>query len=251
MTENKNLDCLKEAQDAVHNRINEVAQNAGLLLNGVQPIYDGVYDVEAYKKSSPRIMWILKEAWEKHEEGEDCGGWALYDPIGKVGETWSKETKSWRFMNLVGYGIVNDKDWTYLEKHDRMDGVTMTNVLKDTCCINISKIPGGTSSDDSRIAKYYTIWKDVLFEQMRMYDPEVIIFGGTFKFFKEDLHSNCPLEQIGVAEHEGWRYGTLYKMSGGTYLIDTYHPNARFNNEALGNSIIDLANIAKKRLYNL
>lgn len=130
MTENKNLYCLREAQDAFHNRINEVAQNAGLLLNGVQPIYDGVYDVEAYKKSSPRIMWILKEAWEKHEEGEDCGGWALYDPIGKVGETWSKETKSWRFMNLVGYGIVNDKDWTYLEKHDRMDGVTMTNVQK-------------------------------------------------------------------------------------------------------------------------
>lgn len=251
MTENKKLDYLKDKQDAFRMRIYEVAQNAGLLINGMQPVYDGVCDVEAYKKSYPRIMWILKEAWEKHEDGEKCGDWNLYDPIGKVEETWPKETKSWRFMNLVGYGIINDKDWTYLEKHDRMDGVTMTNVLKDTCCINISKIPGGTSSDDSRIAKYYTIWKDVLFEQIRMYDPEVIIFGGTFKFFKEDLHSNYPLEKIEVAEHEGWRYGTLYKMSGGTYLIDTYHPNARFNNEALGNSIIDLANIAKKRLYNL
>jgi len=47
----------------------------------IEPIYDGVYDVEKYLASSPRIMWILKEPYDDFtSEGKPTGGgWAIYD----------------------------------------------------------------------------------------------------------------------------------------------------------------------------
>lgn len=61
------------------------------------------------------------------------------------------------------------------------DKPEMIKVLKQIAYINISKMPNLTNSKDSEIAKFYEIWKEILFTQIKTYSPDIIIFGNTFK----------------------------------------------------------------------
>ena len=63
----RNEDILEEwrekfikAQEALHCEMEKLARIKGLSSKVLAPIYDGVSDVEAYIKSSPKIMWVKR-----------------------------------------------------------------------------------------------------------------------------------------------------------------------------------------------
>jgi len=58
------VDELKQEQIHVINEIYALAKSKGLSNDDVEPIPDGVNDVEAYVKSEPRVMWVLKEPYD-------------------------------------------------------------------------------------------------------------------------------------------------------------------------------------------
>lgn len=53
---------ITDGQRNIENKIYTLAKNKGLSSEEIEPIPDGVGDIKAYCESSPRIMWILKEA---------------------------------------------------------------------------------------------------------------------------------------------------------------------------------------------
>jgi hypothetical protein len=67
------------------------------------------------------------------------------------------------------------------------DDLKMAQSLNEPALINVNKMPANSHSNDNDIAEQYEHWKPILFWQLRQYDPHIIIFENTFKYFQEDL----------------------------------------------------------------
>jgi hypothetical protein len=208
---------LKKKQIEIQNRIEIFAKENGLSNDIIEPIYDGVYNIDTYLSKSPRIMWILKEPVDEVENGKPSGGgWMIFDPMIKD-HVKSSKNPTWRRMIYTSYGIINQKAWNEMDWI--RDDLSMVDILKQIAYINISKMPGNIKSEDNKIKKCYDLWHSILYEQIRVYDPQIIIFGNTFKFFKKDLLDSevKPIKQVGG-------YLDVYEGNG-ALLFDAYHPS--------------------------
>ncbi len=184
----------------------------------LKAIPDGIYDAEKYLSSSPRILWILKEPYDDFTPvGKPCGGgWSLYEAYDNE-DAWKNRT--WQPMIYISYGILNHLKWEDMS-YIRGD-ISMVDVLKQIAYINVSKMPALKQTIDSDLYEYYTIWRSILLKQIEVYDPQIIIFGNTFKFFKDDLIGNFvePTKKIDGVVH-------IYKKER-TMFFDAYHPNQK------------------------
>ena len=202
----------------------------------VGAITDGIFVTkegkEFYTNSDTRIMWILKEPWEK---GEKAGDWDLLECMNNTDNIKTiSENRTWSFMAKTMYGI--DTGMYYDEMPSMNDGII--KCLKRIAYINISKLPGEARSNDFVIRQAYSAWKDILFKQIEAYSPNVIIFGGSFRFFKEDMGILKVVDRTidgktNIETH-------IYQNERGLYLIDAYHPAYPYHPGVRINSLIDL-----------
>ena len=107
-----------------------------------------------------------------------------------------------------------DMDWI-------RDDKDMAKLLKKIAYINISKMPGQTTSNLNNIGDCYQIWKDIILRQIELYRPNVIYFANTFGILKEDLIGSRSEPDEILSGIVG-----IYHKDGMT-LCDTYHPNQR------------------------
>lgn len=195
----------------------------------VGAIWDGVADVKAYCDSTPRVAWILKEAYDKDAEGNvGGGGWShpeFLDGL-SINDIMSKPT--WRRVNWIMYAIRNRI------KHYDSSLIVQDNYLKDIVWLNLSKTPGASISDGSFKHVFADNWSKILKGQVDAYNPEIIILGNTFDDCKQTLFPDCTLIQKG-------KYVHIYS-SGERLLIYAYHPGARITNENYINPILDAVN---------
>ena len=71
-------DKIRCGQELIKSKIFERAKKLELSNDGLEPLPDGVADIEGYCKSSPRIMWILKQPYDDMKDGKPFGGCLLY-----------------------------------------------------------------------------------------------------------------------------------------------------------------------------
>ena len=191
---------LEQAQAEITEEIYSFAERVGLSNDNIEPIPDGVYSAEKYLLAPTQIMWILKEPYDDFDEdGEPYGGgWNLFEAFDND-DAWSSRT--WQPMIYSMYGLFNNQKW------EDMDW--------------ISKIPASTATNDNSLWDKYNLWKDILSKQIAIYAPKIIIFGNTFRYFKDDLvgADTNPKKSIeGIVD--------LYE-NGGVKYLDTYHPNQK------------------------
>lgn len=67
-------DKIRSGQELIKSKIFERAKKLELSNDGLEPLPDGVADIEGYCKSSPRIMWILKQPYDDMKDGKPFGG---------------------------------------------------------------------------------------------------------------------------------------------------------------------------------
>lgn len=208
-----NIQELRKAQEDITEAIYARAKELGF---DKKPITDGVYSFEGYLRSRPKIMWILKEPNGQMSDGKiENGGWSIAEEAFGDIEGISK-VLSWQPIIYVIYGYLHGL------KYDDMDYVRndleMAKVLQDIAYINVSKMPGYSTSSDSNIAKCYSQWKPILDRQIETYVPDIIIFGKTFEYFKSYFEEQ-GLEKI--YNFPGW---IDVHRSGNQILLDAYHP---------------------------
>lgn len=222
---------LEKLQAEMSDRINCKAKELGLVNEKCEPVTDGVMNIGEYLKTSPRIMWVLKEPWDDVDEnGIPCGGgWDMSEAFGND-DAWKNRT--WQPIIYASYGIINRCLWKQMDWI--RDDTSMAEVLKRIAYINVSKMPGYTQSEDEKIRLAYSQWREILQEQIKMYEPQVIIFGYTFDLFKEDLVG-------GDAEPKHRDDGVIHVYEKeGVKLLDVYHPNQRvISREKYIDSIIE------------
>ena len=229
---NMTTEDLRKAQEDIQNKILQCAKENHLTSNDILPMYDGVYDVHKYLASSPRIMWVLKEFVDEITNGKPSGGdYYVYDCFAKNKDEIRKNP-TWRRMIYTSYGIAKHRRWNEMDWIK--DDLSMVDILKQIAYINVSKMPGNITSDDNNIRKCYSIWRTILLKQIQVYNPQIIIFGNTFKFFKEDMIGlDIEPKKIGG-------YLDIYERNG-VLLFDAYHPSSpKFSNDCI-KSIIEVS----------
>jgi len=241
MEKNITVELLQKGQDAIEDRIFKYAKDQGLSNENILPITDGIYSAEKYLGSSPKVMWVLKEPYDENEFGKPWGGgWSIPKDCYDKNDAWTNRT--WQPIIYSMYGLFNKLKW---EKMDWIrDNKEMADVLKQIAYINISKMPAHTNSSQSPIENYYQIWKPILWEQIELYNPQVIIFGATFDYFFKDFFGSNNVVPEKQYIHGDITYISEYKKDG-RILLKTFHPIAHqkgFNREYYVNSIISSIN---------
>jgi len=175
------------------------------------PIQDGIVDLDKYVNSKYRIMWVMKDA-----NSADDSDWdqrhAIADlkTVGGIKKGWEK---TFQHIVYTTYGILNNLKWDEIPSIE--DQVDMVDVLKSIAYINIKKIPGGSTVSDGTLVMYYDKDKELLLEQINSFEPDIIIFGNTLKYFQSDL-SLDNVNSMNLVE---------YATYNDKLLINGYHPN--------------------------
>jgi len=206
--------------------------------NRSTPILDGIVDINKYVTQDYKIMWILKEV----NSVDDNDEWDLRDLITKLKQEYGI-LNGWAgtFNPIVysTYGIVNNKFWNEIPNTDADPEII--DVLKQIAYVNIKKIPGGAVVNHTNLLNSYNIQKDILKSQIDLFEPNIIICGGTFSYIKNDLILN-EFEQI---DH----FPRNIYYSRDKLIIDTYHPNNRtISQEKYCDSIINSV-LEWKKMY--
>ncbi|GGD24439.1 hypothetical protein [Flavobacterium orientale] len=175
------------------------------------PIYDGIVDLESYQKTNTKVLWILKEV----NSAGDEGGWDMREAIKKfkvkngLKAVWAKTFSS---IVYVSEGIINNKNWDDIP--DIPDNPDVVDILNSIAYINMKKIAGKPRAISNELSHAYQTYKELLFKQIRLIDADIIIFGGTYPYFKNDIPPH-NLKKSGTCN--------VFKVDDKIF-VDAYHP---------------------------
>lgn len=187
---------------------------------------DGVVSEKDYLQSVPKIAFIFKEV---NDSGG--GGWDLREFLaeGARPQTWDN-TARWV------HGIRNRKsipDWTFYEQ---INNEFRKETLKSICVMNLKKLPGGHTTDNTLLGDAADRDKEYIQRQYEIYDPDWTICGGTGDLFKL------------VVGHEKKEWQTTsrgiwwYKRDVNKYVVAFSHPEARVYKPLLIFGLLDAVN---------
>lgn len=230
---------IRKGQEKIKEEIYARAKELGISTDDLWPLPDGVFNIEGYCQSSPRIMWILKQPYDDMKEGKPYGGgWEVYGAFNNddafKNTTWQPIIYS--LFGIRNYKLYGDSDVPYIR-----DDKSMVDLLKDIAYINVDKMPGYRSTSDEELSQAYEQWKDIVEEQIRLYDPQVICFANTMWLFKKDwgIDENTEHEEVPLGNDKSM---FVYNKDG-RLCLDTYHPAQRVvKREDYVDSIIKVVN---------
>lgn len=152
-------------------------------------ITDGIVNEKTYFESFPKTLLILKEPYDKDNEGE-CS-WSLSKLLGDK-EKFIKEglhkSRTWQPVIYTAEAIYNGLipwDWISYIKNEP----EIIDALKNIAFMNTLKIPADTTTPAAKLKAGYNKHREILLRQIEVYAPDIIIFGGndTFWNFYKDL----------------------------------------------------------------
>ena len=201
---------------------------------------DGIINIDNYLASDLKIMWVLKEP-----NSSEQLNWR--DEIGNLKtETGTKYGWAGTFNPIVyvSYGILNNRNWNQIPYTN--DNPEIIEVLKSIAFVNVKKTPGESVSFDNEIHDFHSNNKEILLNQIKYYQPNVIICGNTFKYIGVDIKD--------IFKGLEFEYDENSKMSkhhnSEIIIIDAFHPNARKNKETYCDYIINSVNKWKNKNRN-
>lgn len=227
---------IRKAQDEINREIIERSKAPNYKFDGCY-ILDGIADIDGYINSSPRIAWILKEAW-----GNDDEGWNLSSQvIAKQNSSIISSTPSFKRVAYVSRGIHTDTVWDDLPWINQDEDVASS--IKKVAWLNISKIAGDTTSPDARITAAYGIWIDILRKQLNLFDPQIIILGNTHKWVEKMLKIERPKGEADLKENSAW----AYLNPDNKLIIWAFHPSKIMKDEKYVDDIINVIRKAREK----
>lgn len=228
---------LSSSQSQLRSEIAEYAQTLGYDPAVIEPVGDGVADVEGYLRAPLKVMWILKEPWDDFDSAgkPTGGGWNFFEDDDarlmesvRHGRSFHKIVYA-SYALLNGIACYNDMPWI----RDKPD---MALVTRRLAYVNTGKMPAQKETPPARLKQLYETWKPFLFRQFDLYEPDVMIFAGTLQLYAGDmgLDLSRPLRTYKngdnvVADVHRWN---------GRLVIWVNHPNAHEEQAAYVDSIL-------------
>ena len=188
---------LEKKQETIEQEICRIAEENNLSNKNIEPIYDGVGDLEQFLLSPLNTSVILKEPYEKIDDlrNPSGGGYSL------VRDSFMKNTKwilpTYQRIIYIMYGVKNNLYWKTMDYI--RDNPDMGKVLRELPWINLSKMPYQPQSKTKKVeSEYNNFWKQIVKSQLDLYNSKILLFGGTFNICRNDFISNDvhPMETI-------------------------------------------------------
>lgn len=235
---------LLAAQAALHTNIQARAIELGYDPAKVEPIYDGVVDAEVYLATKKKVLWILKEPYDDFDaEGmPEGGGWTMIKDFGE-GDTLAKAVNrnaALRNVTYASYSIQNGID-SYAELPWITDKPeAYEKAVRSIAYVNIGKMPGKTTTSDAHLSKLYRDWKDILFKQIDLYAPDVIIVCGTATLGCLNQDLDLDLSKPSRTVRHGGAVVDIHEWRG-KRIVWAPHPAARIPPEEWVDAVVEAA----------
>lgn len=187
-------------------------------------VRDGAVDPGRYLQSDPSVLLVLKEVNDR-----GGGGWDLrrFLQSGGRGQTWNTVA---RWMKGVA-ALNQDLPW---DEVSEVDASTRRRQLRRLCVVNLKKTPGGASSEANEIRRAAEKNSDLLNRQFSLYDPDIVICGGTNDIFSDVIDTIDKNNQAQTRRSISYN-----EFAPGKYLIAFYHPQARIRASFMYYGLID------------
>ena len=172
-------------------------------------IPDGVVDSKKYLECQVKVLYVLKEV----NGGEN---WDLRKFL-RDGAQW----RTWNNIVRWQYGIGNINLDAKFSQVNNVDENKRKEYLKHIAVLNIKKEPGGASSKMSEIWSYSWEDRELIKNQIEIYNPDIIMCCGTGKIVQK---------RYLAGKFEEWnetKNGIKYKNINNCLIIDYYHPQNR------------------------
>jgi hypothetical protein len=193
----------------------ELYEMAKLTNPNVEPITDGVVDIDLYLASQPKILWILKEPFDDFENGTPCGGgWSMTKHVLAAGKFGNKPP--FAPIAYIAYSVFND-----FLPYQKIEYVTENPLVKAAvkriAYINVNKMPALSTSGGTDFAGLYAHNRSRLLKQISTMQPDILIFGSTIGLFLDDLDLKWgDLNPVGSLK---------FCVKARQLFIDAYHPS--------------------------
>lgn len=196
------------------------------------PITDGVADINEFIKRNYKVMFILKEGYDYFDEyGYPAGGGWMMTAGDENGNYPNGVSLTWRRILQIAYGIFNNKDtFSQIPKvPSKFNGTDeYGRIIKSIIYINTNKMPAYKTSNDYDVQQSFYFWKNIIKEQIKLYNPDIVIFCGTYKYYKNSFSE--LFESKAPSDSEMKTYGTgnivkgAFKDSNNRLFITAVHP---------------------------
>ena len=186
--------------------------------------FDGIVDSEQWEDAeNKKILFFLKEA---HHGSKSSKGY--FDEKGPCNYSLTSDLRKkgpWKMWIKVA-------EWAYAIKETNIEKMAnyseycehygewekQNEIIRQISVVNLKKSAGTPSSNNDNLATYLNKDKTKLFDQISIIDPQIIVCGSTFKFFKEIVGADSISER-----NDNWFYFWKDKI-----VIDFYHPANQF-----------------------
>ena len=195
-------------------------------------VTDGIVCEDGWKKAPVRVLYLLKEVNGADAEWDERDYLANYNDKDSYIKTHSPTIDTlirWQF-GIMERGI---SSWKNVENR-LLSKELQSDLLKQICLVNIKKTAGGGVVDWDQFDAYFanTCNHDFLRQQLFLYNPQIVICGGTA----------WHLCQIKGWDYNKWQQTTrgvrYYKEADVTY-IEFCHPNNRGPKNMIYYALID------------
>lgn len=169
---------------------------------------DGVLVETEWTKSSPKILFLLKETYESFTD--------IVGPMGPYGtsKTFWRKMKIWTYIVTEYYnGRIPDFETSLKVKESPNDSVAYVNLKKNAVK---KEYNNEAYSDHADLISYVKNDSVFLKSQISLINPDIIFCCSTFNFIHELYH-----EVKNVADN-------LYRTSE-FLVVDYYHPSNRMS----------------------
>jgi hypothetical protein len=202
------------------------------------PVLDGIVDEGQFSNTTPKILWILKEM--NYPDGDEGfldlrAVLAAFAGKKEIPAAWAR---TFHKLTYTTYGIL-DGFRLYNETPNRYEHPEMIEVLAKIAYINVNKLSGaGPVTNAAALAARFEENKELLFEQIRHINPDIVIGGATMPLIWKAMKLQADPEQ-----RVGHAWGLKHD---GRVWINAYHPAHRFSEKDYMDDIVSIT----KKLFN-
>jgi hypothetical protein len=181
-------------------------------------IFDGITNINEYKKTPVKILWVLKEPNDPNQ-----ASWDLRKLHKNITE-YSEWRRTYKLIIKISFAIIHNLfDYKLVPNEEKIK-----DILNNIAFINIKKVGGFSRSTNKIIRNIYAKNKDVILKQIKYIDPMVIINCSTVIKVMEDLQ---------IAEIKKINKFKAARFNNGI-IINAYHPNCRYKHNIYFNNIM-------------
>ena len=190
-------------------------------------VLDGIIDPETWERQPTKILFVLKEAYDKTDKKEN-GLYVWDEPEWLAEQIRTKSVrmgKTWRRVYQWTHAILK---WNAEMSTPRWDEDTFGKIA----VINVKKTNGESSSVDGELLTHAKRHSDRLIRQIRLINPDVIVYGYTCWLVDAAL-SMSKNETIRGRKNDLLWYKTESFTDKEITVIDFWHPACREKDEKL------------------